>query len=60
MKHAAELLATGDYAVADVAFKVGYTHPTNFTHAFKKFYGSLPGRLTTRSRPPAAAAVATP
>jgi AraC family transcriptional activator of pyochelin receptor len=42
MERAAELLVTGDYAVAEVAFDVGYDYPANFTHAFKKFYGRLP------------------
>lgn len=47
MQRAADLL-TQDYDVAQVAFKVGYAHPTNFTHAFKQYYGTLPSQLTTR------------
>jgi AraC-like DNA-binding protein len=50
MQLAADLLATNDYDVAEVAFKVGYAHPTNFTHAFKHYHGTLPNMLTTRSR----------
>ena len=50
MQRAADLLATGDYDVAEVAFKVGYAYPTNFTHAFKKFNGTLPRALTTRNQ----------
>jgi AraC family transcriptional activator of pyochelin receptor len=42
MERAAELLLTGDYAVAEVAFDVGYDYPANFTHAFKRFHGRLP------------------
>jgi AraC-like DNA-binding protein len=50
MQRAAHLLATHDYDVAEVAFKVGYAHPTNFTHAFKHYHGTLPHTLTSRSR----------
>jgi len=47
MQHAADLLASHDYDVAEVAFKVGYAHPTNFTHAFKHYHGTLPHTLMT-------------
>jgi AraC-like DNA-binding protein len=50
MQCAADLLATDDYDVAEVAFKVGYAHPTNFTHAFKHYHGALPRTLMARSR----------
>jgi AraC-like DNA-binding protein len=42
MDRAADLLSTGDYAIAEVAYEVGYNYPANFTHAFKKVYGRLP------------------
>jgi AraC-like DNA-binding protein len=42
MERAAELLLTGDYDVAEVAYDVGYGYPANFTYAFKKFHGRLP------------------
>lgn len=51
MQRAADLLAAHDYDVAEVAFKVGYAHPTNFTQAFKHHHGTLPHTLTPRSRP---------
>ncbi len=45
MERAAELLLTGDYCVAEVAYEVGYHYPANFTHAFRKFHGKLPGTV---------------
>ena len=48
MEMAASLLRSGDYRVADVAYKVGYEYPANFTHAFKKHYGTLPRAFIRR------------
>ena len=45
MERAEELLLTGDYGVAEVAYEVGYDYPANFTHAFRRFHGRLPGVL---------------
>jgi AraC-like DNA-binding protein len=42
MERAAEMLLTGDYAVAQVAYAVGYDYPANFTAAFKRYFGQLP------------------
>lgn len=42
MEHACELLLTGDYSVAEVAYRVGYDYPANFTAAFRRVYGRLP------------------
>ncbi len=42
MQLASELLLTHDYNVAEIAYKVGYEYPTNFTYAFKKRFGCLP------------------
>jgi AraC-like DNA-binding protein len=50
MERAADLLLTGNYGIAEVAYEVGYNYPANFTSAFKKFYGKLPRSLTARER----------
>ncbi|HTY49243.1 MAG TPA: AraC family transcriptional regulator [Steroidobacteraceae bacterium] len=42
MERAAEMLVTGDYDVAQVAYAVGYEYPANFTAAFKRHFGELP------------------
>ncbi|HET9389597.1 MAG TPA: AraC family transcriptional regulator [Steroidobacteraceae bacterium] len=42
MERAAEMLVTGDYGVAQVAYAVGYEYPANFTAAFKRHFGQLP------------------
>ena len=44
MKHAARLLATGEYTVADVAWKVGYSTTKYFSQHFKKAYGVFPSK----------------
>lgn len=49
MQRAAELLLTREYNVAEVAYKVGYDYPANFTHAFKRFYGHLPRGWSQRT-----------
>jgi AraC-like DNA-binding protein len=48
MERAADLLLTGNYGIAEVAYEVGYNYPANFTSAFKKFYGKLPRSMTSR------------
>jgi AraC-like DNA-binding protein len=50
MERAAEMLLTGEYAVAQVAYAVGYEYPANFTAAFKRYFGQLP-RTWKRRRP---------
>lgn len=45
MKHAKELIMTGDYRVSDVARLTGYKHSTHFTTAFKKYFGFIPNSL---------------
>ncbi|HEY3783856.1 MAG TPA: AraC family transcriptional regulator [Steroidobacteraceae bacterium] len=42
MERAAEMLVTGEYGVAQVAYAVGYEYPANFTAAFKRYFGQLP------------------
>jgi AraC-like DNA-binding protein len=42
MERASEMLLTGDYAIAQVAYAVGYDYPANFAAAFKRYFGRLP------------------
>ncbi len=44
MSRALELLETGRHSVMDIALAVGYTNPSHFSAAFKKFYGKVPSR----------------
>ncbi len=44
MGKAQELLETKQHTVTEVAFAVGYTNPSHFSAAFKKFYGETPSR----------------
>ncbi len=42
MEHALDLLFNKQLQIAQVAYAVGYAHPTNFTVAFKNYFGALP------------------
>ena len=44
MNQALEYLLSGEYTVSEVAYKVGFSLPTNFTRAFVKFYGKTPSK----------------
>ncbi len=44
MGSALELLETGRYSVMEIALAIGYTNPSHFSAAFKKFYGETPSR----------------
>lgn len=46
MAKAKEMLLSGDYAVKEVGYKLGYQNLSNFANAFKKEYGVLPSSLT--------------
>lgn len=45
MERAGEMLATTDLNIAEIAYELGYNHPPNFTHAFRRFYGHTPKEL---------------
>lgn len=45
LKKAAELLASGEHKVNEVAFMVGYSHPSNFTRDFQKQFGIIPSAI---------------
>lgn len=46
MRKAHELLLSGNYSVAEVAYTVGYKNPQHFTAAFKKHFSYLPRALS--------------
>ncbi|MEJ5962210.1 helix-turn-helix transcriptional regulator [Pedobacter immunditicola] len=45
MAYAKKLLETGDYKIAEVAYKSGYKQASYFSSAFKKHFGYLPQRI---------------
>ena len=50
MERAEELLAAGEHGIAQVAYAVGYDYPANFTAAFKRHSGQLPGSWRSSAR----------
>lgn len=44
MNRALEYLVSGEFTISEIAYKVGFTLPTNFTRAFTKFYGEAPSK----------------
>jgi AraC-like DNA-binding protein len=42
MQKARLMLLSGNYAVKDIGYTLGYSNLSNFTLAFKKVYGKLP------------------
>jgi signal transduction histidine kinase/ligand-binding sensor domain-containing protein/AraC-like DNA-binding protein len=42
LQKAADLLITGEYTVSEVAYKVGYSEPANFTRSFTRKFGKSP------------------
>ncbi len=49
MARALELLETGQHTISEIAVAVGYTNPSHFSAAFKKFYGKTPSRYLSRA-----------
>jgi AraC family transcriptional activator of pyochelin receptor len=50
MQHALALLTNENLAIAQVADKVGYRHSSNFSLAFKEFYGLTPGQVVKAAK----------
>lgn len=50
MARAAELLATTDLPVQDVAARVGYRQPTQFAKAFRRAHGRTPSEHREHAR----------
>ncbi len=42
MEAAAQMLVEAELSVAEIAYRVGYDYPANFSSAFKRYYGCLP------------------
>ncbi|MFD2573073.1 ATP-binding protein [Spirosoma soli] len=45
LEKAAELLQTGEFNVAQAAFRVGYSSPSHFTKVFQEHFGYPPAKL---------------
>jgi AraC-like DNA-binding protein len=42
MEATAQLLVEREFSVAEIAYRVGYEYPANFSCAFKRYYGCSP------------------
>jgi len=42
LKKARTLLLTGEFTISEIAYKVGFSEPSNFSRSFTKFYGMSP------------------
>jgi AraC-like DNA-binding protein len=42
MEATAQLLVEREFSVAEIAYRVGYDYPANFSCAFKRYYGCSP------------------
>lgn len=45
MERGSELLTTTSLSISEIAYAMGYDHPANFTHAFRRFHGCAPRQL---------------
>lgn len=50
LESAMQLVASGEFLVKEVAFKIGYQNPSHFISAFKKKYGFTPKQLLKQDR----------
>lgn len=50
LQQAAEMLASGDIPVSDVAVECGYSNPSKFSAAFKRAFGANPVEYRRRKR----------
>lgn len=48
LKKAAELLSSGDYKINEVAYMIGYSHPSNFSRDFQRQFGISPTKFLTQ------------
>jgi AraC-like DNA-binding protein len=49
MEKAKDLLLSGDFAVKEVGYRLGYQNLSNFANAFKKEFGVLPSEVVNQS-----------
>lgn len=52
MKKAGGYLLSGDYAISEVAYMVGYQSPNSFTRAFVKYFGVPPSKYIGHHKRP--------
>jgi AraC family transcriptional regulator, transcriptional activator of the genes for pyochelin and ferripyochelin receptors len=52
MQVALKLLQTTELPIGQIAERVGYGEPTNFTAAFRKHFVFLPREARVQTRPP--------
>jgi len=45
LQHAARLLTECNMSVKEVAYAVGYKHPSSFVRAFERLFGQAPGQF---------------
>ena len=45
LKKAASLLLTGEFTISEIAYKVGFSEPANFSRSFTRQYGKSPRRF---------------
>jgi AraC-like DNA-binding protein len=49
MEKALELIESGENSILQVALSVGYSNPSHFSAAFKRFYGRLPSSYLVKT-----------
>ena len=49
MEHALEMIESGTSSVLETALSVGYSNPSHFSAAFKRFHGRLPSAYAPRA-----------
>jgi AraC-like DNA-binding protein len=50
-RHRVEGLLAGDHTVAEMSYRLGYSDPSAFQHAFRRWFGTSPGLSRNRQRP---------
>lgn len=51
MQHALALLNQRDASITQIAYAVGYNHPSSFSVAVQRHFGTTPGKLRQRRLP---------
>eukprot|EP00831_Metopus_contortus_P037919 TRINITY_DN29868_c0_g1_i1.p3 TRINITY_DN29868_c0_g1~~TRINITY_DN29868_c0_g1_i1.p3 ORF type:complete len:113 (-),score=28.07 TRINITY_DN29868_c0_g1_i1:84-422(-) len=50
MEKALEFIESGQFSILQVALYVGYSNPSHFSEAFKRYHGRLPSFYTRKKR----------
>lgn len=50
LQHARNLLLTENYTIAEIAYAVGFSEPSNFSRSFAKYYGMSPKNYLEHSK----------